>query len=281
MPKKKILIKILKENDRDRRIQPHAPSYDPLEQRRWEDEQERKKKKKKDKDVPRGSSDIDYSFEEGLNEVGLPLPGLEHIGPQEVTDILQAAAKFTSIWVPLMGAGGIAVIMYNAFEYLKNNTNSSEEEAVKAAAHQIKQAKEAEAGDNSGSELKEISQATQWVDIERGKAQPPGAYDAGAKRLATLVDKKMVNALKTVRQHWPNLGDVKRLEAYAKSEFADEESKNAISILSSLGKHVNEWCPECVHKRATSELPSDAQDVPMPGNLEERKRRRLKKKRSK
>jgi len=308
-------------------------------------DQERRKKSKRDYGNIEGNVDrhtnanhsVDHSLEEDLS----------HLADPAVWEALGlGAAKLAGIWVPLLGIGGLGIIIKDAIEYLKNTPQSSHEDALQHAvqkaesgspSHLLKTAVEAnkfedfeefrrliddeelvsrlisatkdlkptmgirtglslailklKQGNSEHIEnfisrygtkerLKEISQATLWADIERGKALPPGAWDAGAKRLAALVDGRMVNALKTIREYWPNLGDVKRLEAYAKSELADEESKNAISILSSLGKHVNEWCPECVHKRATSELPSDAQDVPMPGNLEER-RRRLRKKRSK
>jgi len=332
---------------KEKQIDDSGPRAEYL--RRKAEDAEREKERRRRRQGPiddnvgrhtRADHSVDHSLEEDLS----------HLSDPAVWEALGlGAAKLASIWVPLLGIGGLGIIIKDAIEYLKNTPQSSHEDALQHAvqkaesgppsqpSHLLKTAVEANKFDDfeefrrliddeelvsrlisatkdlkptmgirtglslailklkqgnsehienfisrygSKEGLKEISQATQWVDIERGKAQPPGAYDAGAKRLATLVDKKMVNALKTVRQHWPNLGDVKRLEAYAKSELADEESKNAIAILSSLGKHVNEWCPECAHKRATSELPSDAQDVPMPGNLEER-RRRLKKKRSK
>ena len=189
-----------------------------------------------------------------------PLPeGLENVTPENIEIVLRAMAQIFANFSPALLVMILGQQAYDAIKYLVEKPPP--ERSVKSRIEDI---------------LPEVNQPTQWIDIERGKAQPPGAYDAGAKRLATLLDKRMVESLKTIREYWPNLGDVKRLEAYAESEHADEESKNAIAILSLLGEHINEWCPVCVHKRTSSSMSSDTEDAPMPGNLEEKRKRRSK-----
>ena len=92
----------------------------------------------------------------------------------------------------------------------------------------------------------------------------------------------MHDALWTVRENFPSLGDVNRMknDKLMGSEFASEELKNAIQILVLLGENLDKWCPDCDLKRQTEYVPEDPQDVAEPGQLQE-KRRRLKKKRFK
>lgn len=202
----------------------YAPQYDPREQERWEKEQKRKKKEKKDKDVPRGSEEINYSLKEDLS----------HLADPAVWEALGlGAAKMASIWVPLLGIGGLAVIIKDAIDYLKKSPESSHDDALQYAVD--KAASENELEENLGMTGAKISQM-------KSAAQPPGSYDDAASMLYELIGSKYVpEALMKVKQNASALGDVGKLEGIIGSEFATEEIENAIRILKVLGKHQSEW----------------------------------------
>lgn len=203
----------------------HAPQYDPHQQDQWEKEQERKKKEKKDKDVPRGSEEIDYSLKEG---------DLSHLADPAVWEALGlAAAKMASIWVPLLGIGGLAVIIKDAIEYLKKSPESSHDDAIRYAVDNAA----------SGEKLDEnVAMAGAVIDQMKAVADPPGSFDDAAKGLYSLVGVEQIpRALQTIKDNAASLGDVPKLAKVAEHELADDELKNAIRMLIVLGKYQKEW----------------------------------------
>lgn len=98
---------------------------DEERQKEWE----RKKKEAEEKERPsRGTAEIDFTLEEGM-------PGFEHIGPQEMSDMLGALSKMVSIWVPVFGIAGFGLAAKAAFEYLANKpAGTSHEDAIEAVS---------------------------------------------------------------------------------------------------------------------------------------------------
>jgi hypothetical protein len=242
--------------------------------RRKREEEERKEATRRSKEGPVDNNvvrhttadhSVDHSLEEG---------DLSHLADPAVWEALgQGLAHLAKTWIPLIGTAGFAVVAKDAIEYLRGG--SKPEDALQQAVQR------AESGSKEELEENSAGWAGAAVDQLRGGASPQGSADEAAKRLYALVgDQKMHDALQTIKDNFPNLGDVKKLEPMADSEFADDKLRNAIKILSVLGKRVDEWCPDCEMQRKSSKMPKDPTDVAEPGQLQER-RRRLRKKRSK
>ena len=216
----------LKEN-RYKRQQPavRKHKWDEEDERRQKEWEKKQKRIKDEKDTPRGSADINYSLEEG---------DLSHLADPAVWEALGlGAAKMASIWVPLLGVGGLAVIIKDAIDYLKRSPESSHDDALQYAVD--KAASENELEESLGMTGAKISQM-------KAGAQPPGSYDEAASMLYELIGSKYVpEALMKIKQNASALGDVGKLEGIIGSEFATEEVENAIRILKVLGKHQSEW----------------------------------------
>ena len=188
--------------------------------------------------------------------------GLENVTPENLAIVAQAAAIVAGNFAPAVILGALGLKLKDAIDYLRANSEPATPP-------------EEDLEENSA------GWAGAAVDQLRGSARPQGSADEAAKRLYSLVgDQKMHDALQTIKDNFPSLGDVKKLEPMTDSEFADDKLRNAIKILTVLGKRIEEWCPDCEMQRKSSKMPEDPTDIPEPGQLQE-KRRRLKKKRFK
>ena len=222
-----------------------APAYDPAEQAQWE----RRRKEEEEEE--------ERNINNNVGRYGQIPEGIENITPENIEIVAQAVRQIGYNFAGPVLIGALGMTLQNAIEYLKG--------------------KEAPSAPPQEDQELEETQAALAIDIERGKAMPAGSYDEAAKRLYALVGtQQMQDALWAIKGNFPNLGDVKRLEAYSEAEWADDKFKNAVKILSVLGNTVNEWCPKCNINKQATKIPKNSADVPSPGQLQERRRRQRK-----
>lgn len=229
----------------------------------------KKPKKRKDKQdkIYNNAGDftsVDHSIDHSLEE------GLENVTPENLAIVAQAAAIVAGNFAPAVILGALGMKLKEAVDFLWRESGKP--------------------GDPPNVDEKDLEEsvglAGSAVDQMRAQAAQQGSPKAAqeaARRLYSLVGtQQMHDALWTVRENFPSLGDVNRMknDKLMGSEFASEELKNAIRILVLLGENLDKWCPDCDLKRQTEYVPEDPQDVAEPGQLQE-KRRRLKKKRFK
>ena len=212
----------------------HAPQYDPREQKKWEEEQKRKEKEDKEKDVPRGSADIDFTMQEDLS----------HLADPAVWEALGlAAAKMASIWVPLLGIGGLGIIIKDAIDYLKNTPESSHEDAVQ---HAVQQAKS-----GSSEKLNELNEPMVFLDQLQGALAASGYYseqelEKKIQAMAELVSPDVVAAMDAIKRNSVTIGDLHTklggtILRDENIEKLEPGTANLFTILKVLGKYRTEW----------------------------------------
>lgn len=207
----------LKEN-RYERQQPavRKHEWDEEDERRQKEWEKKQKRIKDEKDAPRGSADINYSLEEGL----------ENVTPENLAIVAQAAAIVAGNFAPAIILGALGMKLKDAVDFLWRESG-----------------KPGDPPNVDEDDLKEsLGMTGAKISQMKAGAQPPGSYDEAASMLYELIGSKYVpEALMKVKQNASALGDVGKLEGIIGSEFATEEVENAIRILKVLGKHQSEW----------------------------------------
>jgi hypothetical protein len=103
------------------------PGTDPAADR-WHREQEQAARDKEE-EKRKASGPID----DNAGRFGAIPEGLEQLADPAVWEILAlATGKLFSIWAPLFGIAGFAMVMKDALEFLKGNQNPSAQEAESA-----------------------------------------------------------------------------------------------------------------------------------------------------
>tara|TARA_Y100001973_G_C5198086_1_gene335704 strand:+ start:2089 stop:2820 length:732 start_codon:yes stop_codon:yes gene_type:complete len=198
----------------------YAPQYDPHEQKRWEEEQERKEKKDKKKDVPRGSEEINYSLEEGL----------ENVTPENLAIVAQAAAIVAGNFAPAVIIGAIGMKLKDAIDYLR--ANSSQEEAP-------------------SEELNELNEPMVFLDQLQGALAASGYYseqelEKKIHAMAELVSPDVVAAMDAIKRNSVTIGDLHTklggtILRDENIEKLEPGTANLFTILKVLGKYRTEW----------------------------------------